>query len=239
MLKNINLKSRLLEERSRMIKQTDMQSWLQSIFDDLDIQRESILQTLSNAEDDVTNHFDIDKVEVDRIFHIDQIRKICIDYRLRFLETKYFKGDFPANAISKIRQLEQEHTTKLDGFKIVAPSKLFVLKKADDPLLFAPMGNGYYYLIYKWGNDIHPLRKLLVWPLKNVGNLTFSTFISCLLLTYITSNFFFNGKATIAYDIMLFLFYFKFAVGYILFYGIASGKSFNEFIWKSPYNKVR
>ena len=59
------------------------------------------------------NHFDIDKVETDKIFHIDQIKKICIDYRLRFLDTKYFKGDFPANAISKIRQLEEDHTDQI------------------------------------------------------------------------------------------------------------------------------
>lgn len=239
MIKEVNLKSKLLKERNREIKQSDVDAWVQSVFKGLGQKRAAIQQKLSTSEGEMMNYFNINKVETDKIFHIDQIKKICIDYRLRFLDTKYFKGGFPANAISKIRQLEDNHTTKLDGFKIMAPSKLFVLKKADDPLLFAPLGNGYYYLIYKWGNDMHPLRKLLVWPLKNVGNLTFFTFLGCLLFTYITSSFFFNGEATVAYNIMLFLFYFKFAIGYILFYGIASGKSFNEFIWQSKYNKVQ
>lgn len=238
MFKEINLKEKLLKERNRNIKHMTIEAWVQAIFDDLDLKQEAILQKLSSSKGEVINNFDINRVETDKLFHIDQIKKICIDYRLRFLDTKYFKGDFPANAIAKVRQLEEEHTIKLDGFKIAAPSKLFVLKKADDPLLFAPIGNGYYYLIHKWGNDMHPLRKLMVWPLKNVGNLAFFTFISCLLLTYFTSNLFFNNQATVAYNILLFLFYFKFSIGYILFYGIASGKSFNELIWRSQYNKV-
>ncbi|MEC9195952.1 MAG: hypothetical protein VYD13_05110, partial [Bacteroidota bacterium] len=39
------------------------------------------------------NNFDFDKLETQRIFHLNQIRKVCIDYRLRFLDLKYFKGN--------------------------------------------------------------------------------------------------------------------------------------------------
>ena len=38
----------------------------------------------------------------------------------------------------------------------MAPSALFRLEKTDDPLLFVPLGNNYYYLVHKWGNDLHP-----------------------------------------------------------------------------------
>ena len=47
------------------------------------------------------NDFDIDKLKSKNIYHISDIKKICIDYRLRFLNTKYFKGDIPLSAQTK------------------------------------------------------------------------------------------------------------------------------------------
>ena len=38
------------------------------------------------------NSFELDLLSKDRIYHIDEIKKVCIDYRLRFLEIKYFKN---------------------------------------------------------------------------------------------------------------------------------------------------
>ena len=35
--------------------------------------------------------YDVSKLNIDNLFHVDQIRKICIDYRLRFLDVKLFK----------------------------------------------------------------------------------------------------------------------------------------------------
>ena len=99
-----------------------------------------------------TNNFEIGALETNRVYHIDDIKKICISYRLRFLNSQLFKADLPYEAIQNIKDLEKTHETSLSGFKIMAPSKLFKLANADDPLLFAPIENGYYYLIHKWGN---------------------------------------------------------------------------------------
>ena len=63
------------------------------------------------------NSFDFDQLKTERIFHLDQIRKVCIDYRLRFLDIKYFKGNIPFEAIQKITLLEKKHQTDLEGFK--------------------------------------------------------------------------------------------------------------------------
>ena len=238
MFSKVNLEEKLRNQRDREIRQQSFDDWIQDIFDEIDHSYATINQNLVSREQQKVHAFKFDLLDSSRIFHIDQIKKICIDYRLRFLDTQYFKGDFPATALSKIRQLQEIHQTQLNSFKIIAPSKLFVLKKADDPLLFAPMGNDYYYLIHKWGNDIHPMRKLMAWPTKNVGNLTFTIVVLCALLTLVSANFVFNDMATMPYTIILFLFYFKFAVGFLLFYGIALGKNFNEYIWQSKYNKI-
>ena len=58
----------------------------------------------------------------------------------------------------KIKSLEKTHNTNIGDFKIMAPSALFRLEKTDDPLLFVPLGNNYYYLVHKWGNDLHPFQ---------------------------------------------------------------------------------
>jgi len=44
---------------------------------------------------DGINVFDFDQLETDKIFHLVQIKKVCIDYRLRFLDIFYCKGNLP------------------------------------------------------------------------------------------------------------------------------------------------
>lgn len=239
MLDSVNLQEKLLEVRDKQLRYTSVLSWVQKVFNEVDVAREKTLQKLRSSENAIiANHFEINRVDVHAIFHISQIRKLCVDYRLRFLDAKHFKGEYPSEVISKIHQLEQEHQTTLGGFKIAAPSILFRLKKADDPLLFVPMGNDYYYLIHKWGNDVHPLRKLKYWSIKNVGNLAFVMFVASLILTATTHTFFFKDQSSFGYVLMLFLFYFKGIVGLGLFFGIASGKNFSEYCWQSKHDKI-
>jgi hypothetical protein len=182
-----------------------------------------------------SNDFDFDLLETNRIYHIDQIKKICIDYRLRFLDRKYFKGKVPEKAASKIRDLETIHNIEIRGFKIMAPSKLFKLEDKDDPLLFAPIGNDYFYLIDKWGNDLHPLRKLLVWPFKNIVNLTFFVFLISYLVALMVPNNLFSKNDSLGEFFIIFFFMFKCIASVVIFYGFALGKNFNPAIWNSRY----
>lgn len=181
------------------------------------------------------NEFQFDLLDSEKIYHIDDIKEICIEYRLRFLSTKYFKGKYPNQALESIQELENAHQLKLQGFKIVAPSKLFKLENADDPVLFAPMGNDYFYLIHKWGKDLHPLRKYLVLPFKNFLNLG----ITVLAFSWVVANLIplelFTPKENSIYFWILFLFVFKMMGTITIFYGVALGKNFNPAIWNSKY----
>ena len=60
-----------------------------------------------SSEPQSSNNFDFDQLETQRIFHLDQIKQVCINYRLRFLDLKYFKGNIPKEGIEKIIQLEK------------------------------------------------------------------------------------------------------------------------------------
>src|SRR5690606_19200141 len=116
---------------------------------------------------------------------------------------------------------------QIRGFRIIAPSKVFKLENADDPLLFAPIGNDYFYLIHKWGNDLHPLRKLLVLPFKNFLNLTALILIVSYVTTELLPMWLFAREGDSSMFWLLFIFIFKMVGGITLFYGVALGKNFN------------
>lgn len=184
------------------------------------------------------NAFDFDLLATDKIYHLDQIKKVSIDYRLRFLDLKYFKNKLPQEALDTIQALESAHDTQLGSFKIMAPSALFRLEKTDDPLLFVPLGKDYYYLVYKWGNDLHPLRKVLMWPFKNIWNLMLAVFAFSWVLTELTPMGLFTRTPDSSSYWMLLFFMFKAVASVVLYFGFAFGKNFNPAIWNNRYNKA-
>lgn len=230
-----NIEEKLLRYKERSSQSEDLLNTVYQILQEHQDRRERIEQTISQGGNKVINGFEFDLLETDRIYHISQIKKICIDYRLRFLDSKYFKGDIPQEAFQKIAALEKQHQIELSGFKIIAPSKLFKLKDKDDPLLFAPIGNGYYYLIHKWGNDLHPLRKVLMWPFKSIVNLTMVVFVVSYLTTLLVPDGLFSKSNSSAQFWIIFFFMFKCLASVVIFYGFALGKNFNPQIWNSKY----
>ena len=235
MLPRTNLEIQLSRLRSKKFDETTWRDQVEAIFKAEDQINERILDNLENGSVDDGNNFEFDLLDSNRIYHVNQIKNICITYRLRFLDTKYFKGRIPTKALSKIKELEKSHHLKLTGFKIMAPSKLFKLENADDPLLFAPMGNGYFYLIHKWGNDLSPFRKLFMWFFKSFENLIVLTFLVSLLATLLVPDGLFSKENSVSNFIMVLFFMFKSVAAVVLFYGFALGKNFNTAIWDSKY----
>ncbi|WP_350285598.1 hypothetical protein [uncultured Croceitalea sp.] len=235
LLPKTNIERELLRFKSKDVDSKDILNEVYQIIDNETPKATVIKEKLQGHKSVSENNFEFDLLETDKIFHIDQIKNICIDFRLRFLDSRYFKGQIPKIALDKIADLEKTHKTELKGFKIMAPSKLFKLEDKDDPLLFAPIGNGYYYLIHKWGNDLHPLRKALVWPFKNMVNLTLVTLvISFFATSLVPSGLFSKSNASSEFWIIYF-FMFKSIAAVVIFYGFALGKNFNPAIWNSKY----
>lgn len=235
MFSRVDLEGRLAERRNRRLKEAQILEEVYQIFGDTDLERNDIADVLTKRPSEDINSFQLESLETHRIYHLSDIQDICVDYRLRFLSSHYFKGGFPEEAISEIRRLEKQHEVSLKNFKIMAPAKLLKLENADDPLLFAPMGNDYYYLIHKWGHDLHPLRKLMMWPFKCMDNLAITVVALSILLTLMLPMHWFVSSPNIGNYIFLFLFVLKGLSGIILFYGISLGKNFNRDIWNSKY----
>lgn len=230
----VNLNEELIRAKAKSANQRDMLAAVEKILADNECRRQKIREVLENGGHCDDNGFTFELLDSDRIFHVDAVKKVCVDYRLRFLESTLFKHQFPAEAISKIAALEDRHGVKLSGFRVVAPTKAFHLLNYNDPLLFAPIGNGYYYLIHQWGNDLSASRKWLVWPFRNIGTFTLMCFVLSILLTMV---FPLNklGEHLHMATIIVFLFAFK-SVFAVLMYGFfMGGRKFSAQAWNSRY----
>ena len=238
-LRRTNIPEKILHSRNRRIRETEL---IKNIYDLLEaraLQEKQILAGLNQLNDEqVFNYFNFDLLESHRIFHLSDIEKICIEYRLRFLNSALYKAEFPSEVISEIKKLEDKHQISLQGYKLMAPASVFKLKNADDPLLFAPMGNEYYYLIHSWGKDLHPFRKLLMWPFRQLENFMFSILVLSLLLTSLIPAGMFSPNQTNTQFIILFLFMFKWITGLAIFYGFKFGKNFSSAIWRSTFSNA-
>lgn len=234
-LHGTHIPDKILESRNKRISEDVLMKEVQEIFEQEKRKEDLILKNIAKGIDIESNSLIIDFLETSKIYHLSDIEKTCIDYRLRFLSSTYYKAQLPYEAISKIKHLEKLHDTKLEGFKIMAPAKLFKLENADDPLLFAPIGNQYYYLIHSWGKDLHPFRKIMMWPFKQLENFILLLLVVSLFLTALVPQGMFSPKYTTMEFLMIFIFMFKWIAGMALFYGFKKGKNFSEAIWRSKF----
>ena len=143
-MKKVNLFEELLQERNKQIRTDDLTSLLKNIWTKEDSKKERITQSLKDTNNGGFNQLKFEEMETKNIFHKDTIKNICVRYRLRFLDSNLFKGEYPKNITKIISDIEKKHDTNLNNFMIMAPSKLFKIKSPDDPILFIPIGNDYY-----------------------------------------------------------------------------------------------
>lgn len=236
MLKRTDIEHKLHEARAKELQEKALSSLLQQFRIEAPVYADAEKTSdLHDATDLPANSFDFDLLDGSRIYHLRHIRQICIDYRLRFLDLTYFKPGIPDEALQAMETLGKLHGTRLEKLKIVAPSRLFKLEDKDDPLLFAPLGNDYFYLVHKWGNDLHPLRRMLVWPFKSLPNLILLILLMSYLATLMIPGGLFSKNDSAAEFWIIYFFMFKAIAAVVLFYGFALGKNFNPAIWDSKY----
>jgi hypothetical protein len=112
----------------------------------------------------------------DRIMDADAIKGICIEFGLRFLPTRFYKGALHEGigpALEKFRmqaggtlpvtsepELMRGRAVPMSAptgpqFYICAPEESFVLRPVPkDPLLFCRLSAKKFFLVHKWGTDL-------------------------------------------------------------------------------------
>lgn len=177
--------------------------------------------------------------DAENVFTLEQIKTICIRYRLRFLDSKYFKSEYPYEAVLRINEFERQTGNKIEHFKIVAPDQLFNLENINkDPLLFADLGNDRFYLLHKWGNDLAWYKRILAWPLQSFTNYFVALWAVCFLGSFMLPSSIlhvFNAESEVYLRIWFTIHLFIGLMGTTLWLGLSYDKSFSNLNWNSKY----
>lgn len=195
---------------------------------------DKILENLKqyNKSNELISEEDVD---ANAIFSIRDIKQLCIDNRLKFLESKYFKQEIPYEAILKIKALNKKHCKEIKYFKILASPISFTASIDEQCFLFAKTDFDNYFLIHKWGKPFKWNRQLKYWHLRKFENLfltiLFVTSIITLslptnLITLDHSAHYWSGYRAAAFFHLLI-----FNTGVTAYITFAFGKNFNSSIW--------
>lgn len=179
----------------------------------------------------------LSNINEENVFSLDQIKTVCEKYRLRFLDTKFFKGEIPVEALKKVQEIEDQNKVHFNNFYIMAPSSLFELEDAqNDPLLFVRIADDKFYLIHKWGTDLSWTRKIICFPMRNWFSFLGTVMVFSLLLS------FFIPSEIIKFDlrpwmlnILLTFHIFMFTAGALIFWGSVLQRNFSTAEWSSKY----
>jgi len=199
---------------------------------------EYVLSRLRSAPKPGKSNINPELLEKNRIFSIDDIKTICVNYRLRFLDSKYFKmEELPYDAVIAVKKLEKHLGEEVKHLKIMGAARFFKLEDSNkDPLLFARIDDTNYYLIHKWGKDLAWYNKLLMFPFRSIMSLLLSMAIIGLPLVFIVPLFIFHTAKDIQYYQMLYLAAFTVYTFFVLvFGGFTFYKKFSKICWNSPY----
>jgi hypothetical protein len=198
----------------------------------------TIINSENQREDNILERVQNPGVQVQKEIHIlseniftaEQIKRIAVTYRLRFLDSKLFKGEIPYEVILKVKALEQRHKVKFSEFRILAPAALFKLEDRNkDPLLFAKVSENKFLLVHKWGNDLNAFRKIIAFPLRSIKNF---------ILTFLTLSLLIANAIPADYSTRLFIFLLSnlfFASMFAHIGYMRLNQNFSEFEWDSRF----
>ncbi len=180
----------LLEETSQVERELLREAGLSGMFDKIDKQEAVRLTRIKKQEEFNT-----------KLYTLEEIKDLCIKYRLRFLHSKEFHGKIDPKLGKKLVEYLKERNVvgSLNG---EANTNLFILAKKRDfnfeqkenlkpvnPILFYQVDTKegkMYSVVTKWGRSFGIERIILGIMLKNSNSLL----ISLLLCSYLFSNIF-------------------------------------------------
>lgn len=122
-------------------------------------------------------------VDRDAVYTVNEIKKVSINYRFKFLESRDYKPEIPYEAVLKIKRLNSEYGKELKGFRILAPAEEFRKSNSTkSAVLFVKTNHDNFYLVHSWGSPMPWSRRIKYWPLRNFESLGITIFCYTLLL---------------------------------------------------------
>lgn len=142
---------------------------------DLDILRHiGMANSIDKAQSIKTNQINYEKFG--EVYDISAIKKLAVNYRLRFLRSNKYKGSIDPLLAVKLKEFCAKNGINPElryrdeqMFYILAPANSFNLeKRPKDPIMFYKIDSDKYAFVHKWGNDFSPIRLILKYPLRSI-----------------------------------------------------------------------
>ena len=123
-------------------------------------------------------HWLLNKEFDGEVYHVDDIKKVCVNYRMRMLPSRLYHGPIDPEFGVKLNRFQQEHRLSQEDleydFYIVAPAETFDLEQRQrpliDPLLLYKVDQQHYKLVHQWGGDLHQFRYNQTWRHRSLTN---------------------------------------------------------------------
>ncbi len=231
----INLRDELDKEKAR---QNKLLKEAKSLLAESVEKDKEIMLRLKDASGKGSS-LNLNNPEKENIFSIEEIRSVCIRYRLRFLDTSLFRSSYPYEAITAIKSFEKKYNTTVESFRIVAPGRAFKLENINkDPLLFVPLSENSFYLIHQWGSNLTWYRRILTWPFQNLKTLLISLLLCSFLFSFSLPSAIMNiinFQSEIFLRLWLAIHTFIGLFGITLWLGISYEKTFSSLNWNSKF----
>ncbi len=172
MFKEVNIRQQLLQSRKKSRKGGELLvSEAQRILQQDLFTEEKILANLKQYNR-AFELLDEEGLDDSLIFSVGEIKRVCVHYRLKFLESRIFKPEIPYEAVLRIKGLNEQFAKNIKEFRILAAPGSFVNKlAASEALLFAKTNYDNYYLVHRWGKALPWHRKVQYWPMRCFENL--------------------------------------------------------------------
>jgi hypothetical protein len=236
MFEGTHLKHELIRVRSKTRKHDDEAvSEVKKILKQDLLGGKKILENLPLYKNSFTliNEEDVNSSD---IFTPDEIKKIAIIYRLKFLEHNYYKPEIPYELSLKIQRLNISLRKEIKEYMILAPHNSFVnSSNNEEALLFLKTNYDNYYLLHSWGKPIKASRRLKFLPLRSFETLVTTIFVITLLIAIslptklITldhkAEYWSGYRAAAFFHLLIFNF------GVTVYFTFAFAKNFSSSVW--------
>jgi hypothetical protein len=183
---------------------------------------------------------DEEDLDPSHIFTLEEIKQVAVMYRLKFLESNFYKPEIPYEAVLKIKHLNESFGKEIKTFSILAhPTAFRIRERNDESLLFVRTNHDNFYLVHRWGKEFKSMRKIENFPFRNFETLALTVVAVTLLITAILPTRFItlDSKATYwcGYRAAAFFHLLIFNLGMTIYFTFAFGKNFSSSTW----NKVK
>jgi hypothetical protein len=196
--KNVDKGNQLLNHANQLLLQQSTDET--QVIENIGINK-SLVEATNKRTSTHLERKELERKTGDNIFTIEEIKTMCVKYRLKFLQANEYVGAIPPDLGARIVDLKKKHNLNINEssnsdsgkFFIMAPPSCFKLREAEairvklDPVMFYRIGEGLYILVHKWGKDFTYWRRWLGIMMENTQRvqwLRFALFASCSVLVF-------------------------------------------------------